>query len=375
MSRLMLIGALMVCATAAHARFTVLGGAEAWNDTERPAHGYLQLTYDRADMPGGAWLGVTYHTDTLQLDYAHLKLADGLTVSFMLKGEYAVANLLTDYFRDGQSDSARGFKASYVQAVTRFQARLAPDSYVELEVGDRRWFFSEMDDTTVELPPDTWVFEPRLRYLFWHLEGDAGWTDPHRSFPRLRGYAIGIELGVDVRDDASAWGAQDPTLFQPTDPRNMPTEVILRARQWLKAGWQMTDGARIQVEQQAALGVGEDDLTRSPVGGLNPYVAPIAGVPWAGFHSARFASAQLSGHLHVVGDFEIGPLLSTVVLTDPHRVGDHSDVSGHAGVGALIDGRIGAWQIDVRGGWSPTLSSVSGQAAWNALLSVGWGIN
>jgi hypothetical protein len=129
---------------------------------------------------------------------------------------------------------------------------------------------------------------------------------------------------------------------------------------------------RLQLQESAAFGVGEDDLTRDRIGGLTPFAAPMAGAPWAGWLSERYVAAQGSVHVRAFDDFELGPLVTALGLADPDRTGAQDELGGQWGVGALADYRRGPWQFDLRGGWSPTLADDSGRAAWNLFASLGW---
>src|SRR5699024_7935095 len=104
---------------------------------------------------------------------------------------------LSDYYRDGVNDSARGFWASYVNAAASAKLNLAPH-FVELAAGARRWFFARQGgtDPALVLPPEAWVGEVRLRYTLWKLADEPSLWEPQRLYPRLRGVAFGVELGL-----------------------------------------------------------------------------------------------------------------------------------------------------------------------------------
>ncbi len=351
-------------------RLSVLGGGEGWNDNATSFHGVVLLAYDSPALWRDGWFSAEYNTDTLRLTLNNARLADGVWLSAQLGGEYAIAGLLPDYYVNGLRDLSRGFQAGWVQALTALKLQLAPSLFMAVELGGRRWFFSATDDTDPDLtlPPEAWVFEPRVRYTGWWLRPDAAWQDRHRLYPRHRGLAIGGELGVDLRSDARAWGG----LGDAMDRRNRPGEAILRARQWLRAGWQLHPRVRTEVVESAALGAGEDDLTRDRIGGQTPYVAPLAGAPWASWVSAQYVAAQWSWHARVWDDLELGPLVNAVYLGDPDRTGATEASAGLWGVGGLVDWRRGPWQVDLRGGWSPSVTDRADRTAYSVWLSVGW---
>ncbi len=64
-------------------------------------------------------------------------------------------------------------------------------------------------------------------------------------------------------------------------------------------------------------------------------------------------------------------LFDGAVLEDIERVG--SDAWGWvAGVGVFLDMRIKSFQVDVRGGWSPTMNWQSDAGQFSAFVSFGW---
>ena len=206
------------------------------------------------------------------------------------------------------------------------------------------------------LPPEAMVGEVRLRYTLWQLADEPSLWEPQRLFPRLRGVAFGVELGLDARSEARPWGACDPAAFAPVDLRNTPSRTIWSARQWLRAGFTVHPRVRVQVDETASWMDGADDLVRLRVGGLNPYSVPLVGAPWVGYLASKVAAVDVSVHVRVKGAQEVGVLVDGVALDDADRTGGPTARPAVlAGIGAFADLRCGAWQIDLRGGWSPTL--------------------
>jgi hypothetical protein len=362
----------LLCALAAPAaaqRFSTMLGAEAWKSDTAPVHGALLLAYDSPELFKHGRAAVEFNTDTLRVFWTGMRLGD-LQLETMLGGEAILAGLLPDYYQDGARLPEQGFNAGWVQFAQRAKGRIAPDTFMELELGGRRWFFSANDDTAADfvLPAQAWVFEPRLRYTWWRLQGDAAWSDRHRVFPRHQGIAIGGELGADVRSSARPWGALGNT-------RNAADEVVLVASQWLRAGWQLHPRVRTEFVETASLGAGQDDLTRARLGGLNPYVVPIAGAPWASWLSETYVSGLWSWHFKALEDLELGPLATATYLVDRGRTGASGEADVILGVGGLVDWRHGPWQVDLRGGWSPTVADLSDQASFSTWLSVGWAMD
>lgn len=360
-------------AHAAEGRWAVYAGAEGHNDAERPAHGLVLVAWSARRDRDAAMLGVTLNTDTLRLFAGGLTLSDATTLSAQVTGEAFVAGLSTDYWRDGAHVAERTFRSSYAQAQVWTRTQLADALVGEVELGGRRWFFGPQPGETgagFRLPDEAWVLEPRLRLTAWWLREDAGFDEPNRLFPRLRGVALGVEAGVDVRSSARPWGGDATTL----DPRNHPKTIAARVRPWAMGGGALSERVRAQAQLDAGWARGDDDLTRRRVGGLTPYVAQVPGVFWAHDLADRYASALVSVPfaLDDTRDVELGPLFGGAALTDPHRVGDGDKVGARWGAGLALDARLGAWQVDARAGYSPSLPERDSARAWTLYVGAGW---
>jgi hypothetical protein len=355
-------------------RLAIAAGFEARVSPDLGGHGYGLVAYDLDGLPADAHLGVSYNTETARLAFDRIRFAGGLLeVGAGATYEFVLAGLLPDYFRNGRLVEGRGFDASYLELWAHFKANLPRDNFLEVAVGARRWWFAPSDLTApaLVLPRDTWVLEPRLKYTFWRLRDDPSLRDRHRLFPRVRGVAFGAELGLDFRSARGPFGALDPAVFDPVDPRNAGDSPVVVFRQWLRAGWQIGDRFRIQVAETAGAGSGEDDLTRARIGGLNAYVVPLAGAPWAALLADRFIALEISLHVRIFRELELGVLGDGVALEDPQRIGER-EFGLLGGLGAFADFRLGGFQIDLRGGWTPSLS-VPSTNHWSVFIGLGWG--
>lgn len=340
---------------------------------EFTGHGYGLVAYDLEGLAAGSHLGLSYNTDTARVSFDRIRFANGwLEAGAHGTYEFMFAGLFTDYFRGGQLDPGRSFNAGYLEFDVYLKGNLPRDSYLEIALAAQRWFFDRNSgtDAALTLPPESWVIKPRLRYTFWRLTDDPSLREAHRPFPRARGAAFGVELGLDYRTAASPWGALDADQFDPVDPRNPGEPVVLLFRQWLRAGWQLHDRVRLQVAQFAGTGMHEDDLTRTRLGGSNPYVVPLAGAPWAAVLAGTFISAELSLHVRIWRELELGFLAQGAAVEDLQRIGEN-DLDFVGGLGAFADFRINAFQIDLRSGWTPSLRA-DPMGHWNVFLSFGW---
>ena len=331
------------------------GGGEVWLYPLLGGHGYLLLALEIDGLSGGSSLLFEYNTDTIRISLTKISFLGGLMeTGAQVVGEFMFTGLLPDYYKGSKSLEERGFSASHVLVEAYLKANLPANNYLEIALGGKKWFFSRLEATASELvlPPDAWVLQPRLRYTYWNLEMDPSISDRHRTFWRVAGLAAGLEIGADFRSDVRAWGALDLEHFAEVDSRNDPNKISYYIRQWSRLGWKLTDRLRTQILQASSFGVGEDDLTRIRLGGMNPYVIPVAGAPWAGYLSEKFLSLESSWHFRVYKEVEIGVLVDAVLMADPKRAGN-DDVGVVMGAGFFGDLRFGDMQIDIRAGWTP----------------------
>jgi hypothetical protein len=328
-------------------------GAEVWIAPTSGTNGFLLLDAKRRDVSGGT-LHLLYNTDTILVGLEDIRLADGkLALSIVARGEALMAGLNFAYYQRGDRLSSNGFFASYAELRPSLKWHVAARHSLELGLGARKWFFGRQGgtDDALVLPPEAFVFEPRVTYNYWAVSAASAEWDAHRFYPRITGLTFGVTLGLDVRSDTRAWGAN---VGGALDPRNDPGAVIFTSRQWLYAGVKLGGRARLQVEEHASYGHGEDDLTRNRAGGMTPYVTPIAGLPWAALLSERLIAAQLSLHLALDADgaHEIGLAVSGGAFNDVRRTGNLDAFGAAVGLMAFADLRFGAWQLHARFGYA-----------------------
>lgn len=347
-------------------------GDDAWLSGRIGQHGFALLDARRDGVARGR-LHFLYNTDTLQAGLENIRLADGkLEVSVVARGEALLAGLLFDYYQRGDRNTGRAFHASYVQFLPSIKWHVADRHSLELVAGVRQWFFGRASSTEAgfTLPPDTFVFEPRLNYTYWRIRAASREWEPHRLHPRIEGVALGVGLGLDRRTNRRAWGAD---VGGQLDPRNRPGDVTLTARQWLYAGAALSPLTRLQFEQHASYGTGEDDLTRNRLGGMNPYVVPIAGLPWAVALSERLASVRMTLHVkpRQWSPHELGLGVDGAVFSDARRTGALNHYSGAGGAYAFGDFRTGRFEIHGRVGYGFPTPWLSTRPNVGAMFSVG----
>ena len=359
---------------AASPQWSTFAGGEGAGQENAPGHAFYGLKYTN-ELTAHGQVSAELNTETLRLEWSQIPLVGSYTLGTRLTGELGFANLMPDYFLDGVRTTERGFFSSYLQAQAWIKGEVLPKTWATIELGGRRWFAQTTHQThsAFVLPSETVSIEPRFHLTWWRLHHDAGWSDPHRLFPRIAGFAMGLSLGLDWFADTSPWGAIDPEAFTLPDNRNRPEATQWLAYQWMRAGRRLGSSFRIEVEQVAAYQTGADDRTRWLVGGLNPYVIPLAGSFWGYFHTRSFVSSGLTLRHTLNGNLEMGPLVNAVNFVDPGRRGrDHRRTFW--GAGLVVDWRSGPWQVDVRGGYSPTLDDFAPRTRpWSIFFAVGWG--
>ncbi len=327
---------------------SVAGGADFAFVPEATGFGFVLFEAVGTDKVGKGDVRLLYNTDTIHLAIERVPMGKNFEFSVALRGELIFAGLLHQYYQQGLRRPGLGFNASYLVLLPKIQWHFAPDHTLEVDTNVRRWFFGDKNtDPAYLLPANTWVFEPRLGYIFWNIDSPAEEYRASKLFPRINGVAAGASVGVDVRSDVRDWGFVG-------DGRNDPRKAIYTLNQWLRAGWKTGERFRLELQETANWGWNQDDLTRMRVGGMNPYVLVVPGLPWSANISERLAIAQLSGHIRpkIGKPQELGLLVSGGTVNDPRRQGQLSDFGGLGGLALFTDLRWGRWQVYARMGWA-----------------------
>lgn len=343
-----------------------LAGGDFWLGPVSGGHGVAKLHWRWAPADSPARLDVDFNTDTLRIRLGGLPLTDRMSLYTELAGEYPFAGLLSDYYRRGHRVASRGFQAGYGDIAAGVEWSADPH-FIELRTRGRRWIFDRSEQTApdLRLPPETWTGRVRVNYTFWRLEPDSSQWEHHQPFMRVEGIAAGFRLGAEWRSDDRSWGARRQRDESPARA-NTPASPSATVRQWFRAGFTVVEPVRLQFTEQASWGWGEDDLGRGRVGGMNPYVAPIAGLPWAALISGRYVTGRADLRLSAPADHEFGIFIDGATVADIRRTGALDMWTATGGTGLLADLRWGAWKADARVGTSfsgewlrsrPTLAS------------------
>lgn len=367
----------------AQSRFTsqqaAATGVEVWAVPGSTAgHGWVLLTSDWQHRSSPLSVHAELNTETIRLAIHRIPLGPaGLWLGARVAGEALFAGLLADYWDNGENLTQNGFYASYISAEPVLGWDAGRQHFLELSVTGRRWFFGRSAQTadTLLLPDVNWVAEPRLRYTWWRVQEDISLWQRQRMFRRVRGAALGVELGADFRDHHSPWGAlraheESDVVPETAERLNEPGSTIVRARLWAAVGHTFHWRFRVQWRADAGLGHNEDDLTRQRIGGMNPWVATISGQPWASNITGNFATTRLSAHLRIQQEHEIGAAFDVGGVDDADRTGE-SAAELLWGASVFADLRGERWQVDLHVGVGPSQRDSSLQVT--SLVGFGWG--
>lgn len=286
-------------------------------------HGVFDLGFRKRS------LSIELLTDTLEVRYApEWSLGQARGKAWVAgRIEALLAGLFASPWKNGAPDPDSAYFASYGGAEGGWQIFL-PRAYLGLSAWERVYLFTPRGPGAASVVPGPTSL----------LSADA-MVGHYQSLAQVEA-RLGFDLeGVRARPHATLFFAYHP-------PPDQPLSLLPLLE--LRAGWALD----------------ATPLTRFPVGGLNPYVVPLAGAAWAELRAERFVAGRLGATLrspHVDG----GLLLDAVAF----------DRRLAAGLGALLRGRLGRWFAEATVGWSPWLPRQPGYPAVSAwvLLGTGWG--
>ncbi len=226
--------------------------------------------------------------------------------------EAYTAGLLPSPWSDGAPAPQQALAASYIGLDGGLITYLPHGFYVGGQASARGYTFSQLDKTTVPIPEDTLVATPEVLLGFWS--------------PGVEAQA---RAGADVRQGHVAPRASGEIALRPA----WQVAPFLEAR----GGW-----ARRQ-----------DFLTRTRLGGLNPYVVPLAGAGWAEFYVQNYGAVRAGPS--VAGEYgELAVFADAVVFDERSRP--------LYGFGGRVRFQSDALFLDTAAGWSPNLPRTGGHA-------------
>ncbi len=315
-------------------------------DLGADGHGDLNVSAE-----SGAW-SAALQTDTLDLRWRPAGPQDGERGRSWLGLRVAgfAAQMLITPWMDGAPDPARAMNAGYVGLDGGGLRYAGGGVYGGLQGSARQYFFYPQAQTAVEVPG------PRLQIS---PEAVAGWWSYPAEVRLWGGPEIGLGSGAEgarVGGRAQAQARWEPGLRR------------------LDAGL----GFLPLLSVHAGIGAGLDDLINTRIGGMNPYVVPLAGAAWAEFHASDDVAARLTPRLvfsTIPLSLRAGPVVDLVAFR-----GATSGTSAGSGQEVGLSGRVeaewraegGVWSGEVEAGGSPTLARQEGVAGWSVWFRLGW---
>lgn len=305
---------LLMIATALAGDWRWAGGAEL----NASPHGILDLGW-RA----GPW-SVQLLTDTL--DARHSAELERGKAWGAARLELGSAGLISSPWADGAPDAKRAMMASYGGIEGGWQRYLPGGLYAGVEGFAREYVFRAMSGAAP--PQDT-------RQTLGMGQGVFGWWRPE---VQLR-----LAAGSHLNPDGAALLAPHLTL----QGRALPS-------------WRLAP----RVELYAGVARDQDRLSRTRLGGLNPYVVPLAGAGWAEWWVEDYAAARVGPTLQ--GEHgQLGVVIDAAWF----------DGQSAVGIGMPLRLERGRWFVEGAVGHAPRIERQAGVGRWSALLSLGqdWG--
>jgi hypothetical protein len=265
----------------------------------------------------GAWEAQLF-TDTLEV--RRLGAFQGGRWSVGGRVQALAAGMMIDPWTAGAPDPARRRLALYAGVDGEYVRFLGGGLYARAALTLREWLFLKMATTEIALPGPTFIASPELTLGLWREAGE-----------------VRLTAGADLGQNGSAPRASVVARFAP--------RLLIGPRLELRAG----------------IARGQDDLTRTRLGGLNPYVVPLAGLAWAEHWVERYLALRAGPRL-VLGPLEVS-LVADVAWFD----------AGERRVGLGLLGRLdlAPWFVEASLGHAPDAPRAPGLGRTTAWLSIG----
>ena len=241
--------------------------------------------------------------------------------------EAFAAGLQISPWTDGRPDPRRALISGYPGIEAGVQRYGRGGLYWGIEGHARAYGFAALPETRVDVPG----VQPVV-----HMDGVLGW---YRDFA-----SASLRPGFDLAP------ASPESVFQPH----------LNAQVRVLPDW--TIGPLIEV--RAGWAAGQDDVTKTRLGGLNPYVVPLAGAVWAEWWVEDYAAVRGGPAVHV-GPMNLG-LFADLAWFD-------ADLAAGFGGSALLRHKRFYTQLD--GGLAPWIPRPTGRSRVSVWYAIGldWG--
>lgn len=306
-----LLVSALIAATPAPWQWRAAAGAQI----DGAPHGVLDLGARKGPF------SVELLTDTLDVRWMP-RLDDGRWW-MGLRGEALIAGLMRSPWTNGGPDETRALSASYVGLDAGRVVEMPGGLWGGIDASARVYLFGGTSATQIDVP-ETSVVTTGAGFLGWA----NGWAKAELRFE------------ARIRDDAVGPVA---SLFGEVRPA------------WIIAPF---------IEVRAQLAAGLDDVTRTRLGGLNPYVVPLGGAGWAEWWVEDYAAARGGGRVNWGSGH--AALFADVATFDGIEA---------YGLGLSVEQTLGLWFAQLSAGFAPNIErqdSITRLSGW-ILVGRRWG--
>jgi hypothetical protein len=295
--------------------------AEAGAQVDGDPHGVVNAGVANDDF------AVELVTDTIEMWWrpAH----EGGRAFLGLRAQGYASQLFVSPWTRGAKDRSRALVVPHAEIAAGAVEDLGAGFYAGVRGSAKAfWFFARSDDTSVPVPEPTFVITP---------EASLGWWSERASFE--------VTAGADVRDGFVSGRAELRVEWRP---------------RWIV-------GPRIELD--AAAGHLLDDLTKARVGGLNPYVVPVAGAAWAEWWVEDYAAARAGPE--VSWSWGSVALVTDAAVFDDETRGARFIDPWAVGFALLSEVRFGTFFASAALGYAPWIERQEGAVRISGWLLLG----
>lgn len=230
--------------------------------------------------------------------------------------------------------------------------------------GRIQWWWFRAARSTARTIPDSQLRSEAASSVGWWSEDGHVWLRGGAHLATMAG-----RTGLDPQGGPEATaGSSDPV--PPLGATVQPfVQVVAKFR---PEAWTVAPRA----ELRAGWSHGQDAISRTRLGGLNPYVVPVAGAAWAEFWVDDYAAVRLGPSLQA-GPVRLGAVVDAAVWNQAVDWGgppSPQPVHRALGLGLLSRLQPNRLYLDLDAGVAPRLRRPDG-TAWSvwSILGVDWG--
>jgi len=309
--------------------------AVAGGQIDADSHGDMNLGLRR-----GAWT-LQLRTDAPELTWAPSGESGRAWIT--ARGHAFAAAMYISPWAEGAPDPARSLRASSVGGEAGWVGYGPGGMYAGGRAAIDGVFFGAMPETTIAVP------SPRAVAT---IDALVGLWRP--------GLSTWMRAGVDFASPG-------------TDGEGLRAPHLVGELHWTPDLHVGPLALAPRVEAWAGLAAGQDDLLHARIGGVNPWVVPVAGAAWAEWWAEDYAALRAGPTLGVgePGARTLGLRVSPFV--DLAAFGGGTGAKGRAlGLGLGVRAWRGRLFADVTGGYAPFIERRADIGRSSVWFAVGW---